>query len=51
VKDAEITKLLEDFGGDLTLPENFQITAQPYDGTSDKRKGRQPMCRVIENTF
>jgi len=51
VTDAEITRLLENFGGDLTLPENFQFTAQPYDGTSDIRNGRQPMCRVIHYKF
>ncbi|KAF6032445.1 DBR1 [Bugula neritina] len=50
VTDAEITRLLENFGGDLTLPENFQFTAQPYDGTSDIRNGRQPMCRVNPQT-
>lgn len=41
-----MSSLLEDFGGDLTLPENFEKTVTPYDGTSDKKKGKQPQCQV-----
>lgn len=46
VEESEMSSLLEDFGGDLTLPENFEKTVTPYDGTSDKKKGKQPQCQV-----
>ena len=46
VKKKEIDSLLEDFGGDLTLPDNFEKTVKCYDGVSDKKKGKQPQCQV-----
>lgn len=46
VEKKEIDSLLEDFGGDLTLPENFEKTVKVYDGVSDKKKGKQPKCQV-----
>ena len=46
VSEKEKKKLLADFGGDLTLPENFEITVTPYDGIGPKNINKQPTCQV-----
>ena len=46
VTAQEVEKLLADFDGDLTLPENFEMTVTPYDGKSNKKNGKQPICQV-----
>lgn len=50
VTTEEKNAILQDFGGDLSLPENFERTVTPYDGVSDKRRGQQPLCQVSSSS-
>ena len=38
------------WGDDLRVPEDFAVTATPYDGRSDIRSGRQPPAATDPQT-
>lgn len=50
VKKEEMNKILEDFGGDLSLPENFERTAPIHDPNQSKKKSGPPSLVINPQT-
>ncbi|KAK3082824.1 hypothetical protein FSP39_006437 [Pinctada imbricata] len=51
VTQEEMNEVLEDFGGDLTLPENFERTAPIYDPSESTKKSiKQPQIQINPQT-
>lgn len=50
VKKEEMNKILEEFGGDLSLPENFERTAPIHDPNQPKKKSGPPSLVINPQT-
>lgn len=50
VKKEEMNKILKDFGGDLSLPENFERTAPIHDPNQSKKKSGPPSLVINPQT-
>ena len=50
VKQEDINQVLEDFGGDLSLPENFEKTAPIHNPSEPRKKCAQPSLLINPQT-
>jgi hypothetical protein len=50
VKDEEMESIKDDFGGELTMPENFQISTPAYNPKQPKRNPPKPETRINAQT-